>query len=92
MTFSPLHLSAISHCPVVAFDMYPCNSLISCDNFVKPLQTKQQSTCNLAYDRLRDPAVVEESFDLFLHQVAVSPVKKKKKKRNILALELLHGG
>lgn len=59
--------------------MCPSSCLISCKNCVKTPQTKQQSTCNLAYDCLRDPAIVEESFDLFFHQVAVSPVKATKK-------------
>lgn len=36
---------------------------------------RRECTCDLAHDCLRDPAIVEESFDLLLHQVAVSPVK-----------------
>lgn len=35
----------------------------------------RQLTCHLADDGLRDPAIVEEGFDLLFHQVAVSSVK-----------------
>lgn len=50
---------------------------------------RRGNTCNLAYDGLRDPPIVQERFDLLLHQVAVSPAKKRKKRETNKLIKLM---
>lgn len=62
-----------------------------CELFKTP-RWKQPRTCNLADDGLGDPAVVEERFDLFFHQVAVSPVWKQQRAKGRGCWEVFDGG
>lgn len=51
-----------------------------------PEHRAEQITCDLANDRLRDPAIVEEGFDLLFHKVAVSSVKGTKNPRHVFRI------